>query len=1070
MSPVADTTWTPVSERFPHTCILASAGSGKTYQLTQRYLGLVAAGAPPGGILATTFTRLAAGEIKSRIFMRLADAADDEGKRALLASAFGQDDIGRDAVLDLLRRLKDEMHRMQVRTLDSFFGAIVSAFAIELGVPPDGRIIDDAMAPHLRSEAVRRMLAAGDGERLVALLRLLTPGASDRSVVRVIDGIVDSLYPLYRDSEPAAWSALPRGKELSPAVVSDAIARARAVPLAGKQMPKTRDGDMDRAQIADWSGFVKQGIGAKIAAGADTFGPTLIPPDLLAAYEPLVEHARAVLINRIRDQTIATYDLLDLYHTHYADVKRELRAMTFTDLTAAVLDAEKLGTFDAVCYRLDATIQHLLLDEFQDTNVLQWTALAPIATEIISDETRPRTFFCVGDVKQSIYGWRGACPEILAGIPTLLAPADGPGVIVPKRLHTSYRSAQVVIDAVNRVFESITANPALADRVEAALQFAEGFETHETARNDLRGAVELRVAPAAGDEKPEVVRLRAAAELVSRLYREAPDKKIGVLMRTNRAVARFRWELGPGRLDVPSSGRGGGPLTESPAVNAVLDLIRLADHPDDTVSGFNVARGPLGPVVDLTDERDAARRYEVARHVRRRLLDKGYAATIAEWTAAVADACDEAEYRRLLQLVEIAGEHDEVATSRPADFARWVELRIVPDVRAASVQVMTIHQSKGLEFPIVVLPELDWKLAGESPRPVVFERDGTVGPVVRVCRWMAKEIRALVPEVEPLFDLYYERTVRESLCLLYVAMTRAEEGLYMVIDAPKGKTPERIPATAAGVLRAAMADPGSAPAPGSVVFSEGSETYPGAPGASPPVRDAPADAPPARRLAVKLAQPRGTVPRTLTALRPSQRAAVDGTRGDVFRGGDANARDRGTAIHKLFEQVEWLDSFDPDEAALLALVRRTLPRRDDAWGREAVESFLAALARPSVRDTFTRPSGAGDVRVWRERSFARLVATDGADAADGPGLRLVQGVIDRLVLEIDPVAPSSARATVIDLKTDAVEASRAEERAEGYRGQLESYRDAVVEMFGLPESAVGMVLLFVEPGVAVALR
>ncbi len=142
-----------------HTLILASAGSGKTYQLTNRYLGLLASGAPVGSMLATTFTRAAAGEIRDRVLMRLADAADDAGERTALAADIGADHLDRNEILRLLRELTTNMHRTQIRTLDSFFGAVVRSFAIELGVPVDAPIVDGAEARAVRYEAIRAMLA-----------------------------------------------------------------------------------------------------------------------------------------------------------------------------------------------------------------------------------------------------------------------------------------------------------------------------------------------------------------------------------------------------------------------------------------------------------------------------------------------------------------------------------------------------------------------------------------------------------------------------------------------------------------------------------------------------------------------------------------------------------------------------------------------------------------------------------------------------------------------------------------------------------------------------------------------
>ncbi len=604
--------------RFPPTSILASAGSGKTYALTNRYLSLLAAGVGVNSILASTFTRLAAGEIRDRLLDRLAGAAESADERGNLARIIGRKELSRAEVLDLIRTLMRNIHRLQIRTLDSFFGSLVNCHALELGVPLAGRIIEADEAAVVRREAIGRVLAGGRGAggggggggqgagrggrpRMVTLLRRLTQGSTNRSVFDVIDRVVANLYEIYREADFAAWEWVPRLPTLPGAELPEALGRLEAAaPTQRSRHIKAHRTDCDRARAGDWEGFVEKGLAPRIAVGDRTYYKAPIEPHVIEAYRPIIDHARAVLINRLRGQTIATRRLLSLFDIEYRSVKQRLGVLTFPDIMAAMLDARRLGTFDEMCFRIDAAIRHLLLDEFQDTNVGQWRALEPIALQIVSDETEPRSFLCVGDVKQSIYGWRDACPEILDQIRQLLSGPDGSSAIVPETLTRSYRSSPVVIDVVNLVFGSLTNNPALEEFPEARELFARGFSVHDTAKKDLPGYAVLRTVKRAGPQQStDAPRLAEAATLVKMLHKQAPRMSIGVLTATNRAVSRLLFEFGPGRLNLPASGRGGGPLTDSPAVDIILDLLRLADHPDDTICGFNVARSPLGPLVGL---------------------------------------------------------------------------------------------------------------------------------------------------------------------------------------------------------------------------------------------------------------------------------------------------------------------------------------------------------------------------------------------------------------------------------------------------------------------------------------
>jgi ATP-dependent helicase/nuclease subunit A len=1056
-----------------HVAIRASAGSGKTFQLTNRYLQLIAAGAEPSSILASTFTRLAAGQIRDRILTRLAAAAEDPASCRELAGHLELPLLSPAHATSILARLAKQMHVMQIRTLDSFFAAIVRDFAIELQVPLGAEVIDEEQAASLRARAVELMLDEHDPQRLIDLLRLLTQGASDRAITSKIDSTVSELYDLWREATADAWECVPQPPgRLSPPHLINAIKRLEAAACpSGDRWRGAFEKDCECARLWRWSDFLTGGMAKAVASGANTYYRSPIPDELLQAYAPVVRHAIAEVIGRVRDQTIATRDLLGAFHGHYEAVKRRQRAVTFADLAGAMIRAQKTGAFDEISFRLDAKLAHLLLDEFQDTSIVQWNALAPLAHEVTSVAPPQKSFFCVGDVKQSIYRWRDAAPEVLDELPRML-----PGLEI-RTLAKSYRSAPAIIDAVNQVFECIDQNAAVADHANAAAAWARGFTPHETAKTELPGYVELRFCKrTAENEEADVIRLRAAAECAAQLHLANPHMSIAVLTRTNRAVGRLLYELGPSRLNVPGgvSGRGGGPLTDAAPVNVILDMLQLADHPDDTVAAFNVARSPAG-ALNFARRRDAddpkARpdswwndgrvRRSVARTIRRSLLDRGYAATISEWVREIARgaACDARELRRLGELVTLADAFDREAagaTIRPADFAARVEKTRIADIQPAAVQVMTIHQAKGLEFEAVILAELGSKLSGEGTPSVIVERgDGEheIGPVTRICRYMKDDFVPYVPDLAPMFRQHQQRVVRESLSVLYVAMTRAIHGLYMIVNPPEtnkdGSASMKGFKTLAGVVRCALAP--NQTSPDTVAFSHGNPDW----HQSLVVRAAqrPDETP---IQSIQLAAGNDDDGRFGSAVAASEEAEVSMPLARQLRLPDGEARDRGSALHALFEQIEWLEEYSPDEVALARFVRSRLPRREERWALARVREFLRAIASPAVRDTLSRRGAdASQLQVHREHPFARF--------AHG-GIQ--RGTIDRLVVALDRHC-AAASATIIDFKTDACSAHDVVSIATHYRAQMAIYRSAVSEMLGVAPDAVAARLLFVGAGAAV---
>src|SRR5262245_61282871 len=209
--------------RFPHLVIRASAGTGKTHQLATRFIGLLAAGARPDQILATTFTRKAAGEILDRVLSRLAAAADDDAHRQQLAQDIGRS-LARDDCRALLVTTVRQLHRLHVGTLDGYFIRVATQFGPELGLPPGWAIGDELIDAVLRDEAVEQLLATGRSADLLALVHALAKGATQRSVSRLVHDTVAGLFDVFRDAQPVAWDALQYPPALRPEELVQALA------------------------------------------------------------------------------------------------------------------------------------------------------------------------------------------------------------------------------------------------------------------------------------------------------------------------------------------------------------------------------------------------------------------------------------------------------------------------------------------------------------------------------------------------------------------------------------------------------------------------------------------------------------------------------------------------------------------------------------------------------------------------------------------------------------------------------------------------------------------------------
>lgn len=1075
----------------PHRRILASAGSGKTWQLTTRYLSLLL-GRPdlaPESILATTFTRSAAGEIRQRVLARLAAAAidDDRGRREIAGIAGSGPGLGRRAIDpqacgELLRRVLDAADRLQIRTLDSFFFAAATGAAFELDLPQPLTPLDERGMERMLRGAIEAVAEGGhaDGAPVEALLDALAEGHPARSVESLIDSAVRHLLNLAEESDPSAWSW-----RLSPEPLLDLAATLGAVDreidrhqdrkaIAKALMKLRRElagmaAGGEPTPLQAWAALAKSGVLAKVVAGERSFNRSPIDDALLATLQPIADRVLWELERAALRRSEATRRALDLVRERWAALEREQRATTYAEVTRAVGRHLTEQGHAELLRRMDARVEHLLLDEFQDTSREQWLALRPLASEIVAHGDGGRGFFAVGDLKQSIYGWRGGDPSILEHLQDRFEQGVGGVELGDTALSSSWRSSPEVLALVNGVFGRIGQNrSALRASQRAAAWWSGVFSTHTTQRGP-GGVAELHLVAAGADggggggEAEEAEQeseagggrdpiLARTVELVRDLQRVDPNGSIGVIARRNSVVARAIAVLrGAG---IAASGSGGGSLRDSAAVNAMLDFLRFVDQPDHSIAWFHAASSPLGTALRLDRDATGSVRRSVAAGWRQRLAADGYAATLEEIGRTVADSLTDADDRRWRRLLQHAERADAGPWVRPAEFVAAMEAVRLGDAASERTTVLNIHQSKGLEFDAVIAIDLGFDLKGKGE--VLVSRDES-GRVERVVRRVAEIDK--VPAFAEVVSAHDAAAVRESLCMLYVALTRAKRRLFALVESrSKATTEPRM--TADGVIVEALCggrwSPGLAWSAGDPQWREAAESGSG--------------------LAVAATSPR-CKPRHAIAFEPiaehrrtRRRVAASEHRPGKLRLaveiGDPAAAGRGTAFHALFESIRFIEDGVPDDAALDRMLRRAVPRPHrvlgesaEAWRAELIRRFRDLIAMPAIAEVLRRP--AADATVWCERAYASV---------DAGGV--VRGEIDRLVACGMPGAWRNAE--IVDFKSDRVaegcdQAEWAAEKAAHYRPQLERYREEVARRLRLPHSAIAMRLVLLELGRVVEL-
>jgi len=1035
-----------------HTLLLASAGTGKTFRLTSHFLGLLFRGVPPARILATTFTRKAAGEILDRVLERLLEATRDPKALDELNAALACKTVSAADCTAKLAELTRGIDQFRVRTLDAFFVHLAQLFALDLGLAPGWSILDEADNRQLEAEALSRALTEADRAEWLVLLRTLQMTPASRSVHEALASAVKIARSAFLDSAREAWDTFDPGLGFA----EERVAEIRAA-LAAFQVPVTQKGEPNknwekahRQALAhfdaeNWKGLLELGLIKKLLAG-EPFSRLPIDVDV---FGPVAQHAQHRMLVALRARNAATRALLERFEVAYSRLKRARGGYRFEDLPAFLAPPGAHGEDPLLerqldmWYRLDGRIDHLLLDEFQDTAPIQWRILRRIADEVLADGTGERSFFCVGDVKQSIYGWREAEPRLLAGM------AERYPQLVPETIAKSWRSSRIVLETVNRVFRDIGANTALDGEQEraAATEWQRAFAEQDAAKPKPGATWFLQAEPKGEGENAVFPVLRMAAQRAAEIVREAPHCTVGILLRRGTYLARLIYLLR--REGIFASGEGGNPLTDSMAVLHALSLLQFADHPDDKAAAFHVQTSPFAAQAGLqpitNPETEDAERRAAARTLRERLASEGYGPFLAGLLREFgASGYGEWDRKRFSQLVDLAFAWDGRAGLRPSAFADFVREERVEDPSSAQVKVMTIHRSKGLEFDAVILPELD--LDPYNPRnEILTDRPEADGPITAVSRSASRALLASDPELERLAGIDVHRTVTEFLCLLYVAMTRAIHRLDLIAQDPARKTSAP---TYARILRAAFGT--DEPDEDGVLWrhAENDDPWWGSPKservesiAEPVVQDGLGLAP-------------------STRLRETPRRAPSAQEGGTVRSGadvlaprNRSAMTRGSLVHRTLAEVEWLEDFQATDAELLALGVEL--ESDEGLRAEALAEVRTALGREHIAALLSR-AGREGLEVWRERDFS-LVLPDA-----GGGEHIWTGAFDRVVLAEDG-------AEIIDYKTDRIPAGGLAQRVEFYRPQLEGYRRVLAQLTGLDESRIRCRLAFLSSGEVVDL-
>ncbi len=859
------------SEPHASVWVAASAGTGKTFVLTNRVLRILLTGCPPERILCLTFTRAAAAEMANRLNESLGQwvTCDRQMLCEQILSLTGEfpDEDQQDQARKLFARVLDVPGGLKIQTIHSFCQSLLGRFPLEAGIAPHFQVMDERTALEHLTRARDVVLGEAKNDLNPALARALTHisrKVTENSFAELIGQLIGQRAGLGRMMGhfrllDRAILAMRKMLDISPAESRDSIVRAACredfidsdgLRLAVDALLTGSPANQDTARkIAGWlsdpgrrpenfadytTAFLTQGGGIRKS----------LMPKKMAERHPVAFEAMAREAVRLQtiEEKLKLMTLLDnsaallsvgaALLEAFRDSKRRHGVMDYDDLILKVTGLiGRTAIADWILYKLDGGIDHILIDEAQDTNPEQWQVVKALANEFFVGEGRTeniRTLFAVGDVKQSIYSFQRADPKEFVDNRRLFQQKslDAGLVFHDVNLALSFRSTRAVLDLVDRVFDDPDSRHALS--------FSQEQIIHNSSRTGEGGLVELWPAekveqqPTPEDWQPPVVQqpskspeMKLAIRIADRidgwlrdgerLHSRARTVTAGDIMILVRRRTKFDDYMirALKARKIPVAGQDKMLLSEQ---IAVMDLIAVGNFvllPGDDLTLAVVLKSPfIGFSEDDLYDLAYGRRASLWSTLLSRKAERSVFQAAADFLTALTNLADilppfefyshllttcrgrEKLLRRLGEeasdpideFLQLAMGYETSNISSLQGFLGWVErgkVEVKRDMeqnksQSPQVRIMTVHGAKGLQAPIVILPDscqipkrgqaLLWANDGEGSENLLFwpqKSDYELGP----CKVARDEIN--------------QTRDQEYLRLLYVAMTRAEDRLYI---------------------------------------------------------------------------------------------------------------------------------------------------------------------------------------------------------------------------------------------------------------------------------------------------
>ncbi len=1040
----------------------ANAGTGKTHVLVNRFLRLLLDGNEPHRIVCITFTKAAAAEMQSRIIETISELIllDDISLKNKLEEKFEEKfELKKLARAKInLANILDFPEQLRIQTIHAFCQGTLKSFPLEAGIPPFFNVIDDIVAEELLGEAWKKQIDNKQNESLGFLLarfqlfsikKLFQELIYERErIFALIQGKGglneyigflkarlgvgdDDISRIEHELKTAAQETV--NNIMQAQIVAFNKDVSNALEMYGKTKNIEELGTIFNTQQGSFRGYYNQ----------KKFAEKFPQLSLLAAE---FSHKVTEVLDRKRDIELfnITKNVLIVFSSFcetYEKLKKQKYLLDYDDLiqkTAELLDKRNPNSA-WVLYKLDGGIDHILLDEAQDTSPNQWKVIDALTGEYFSGEgakNKAGSLFVVGDEKQSIYSFQGADVEVFSERKIRFEKLGTENIEVKFEslsLDTSFRSCKAVIDIVNNVLAN--------DKVNKAVTVS-GIKEHLISRKDKFGYFEINKL-CGNDVKSDHSKERISWQLPREYITEDELKnkeivanqvvqRVDDILNRSYALASTCAKPLPGDImillkkrdelcdmiirklqekNIPTSGIDRLNLNDNLVIKDLIALGKFILLPNDDLNFASLLKSPLFEIseehlFELCYKRESSVYASLSKNNKfKNIRDK-----IEEVRSSAQDNSCFAFYFNVIEVLGLRGSfisyfgtqaneiideflgivknYETTISHSLQNFIGWfekgdIEIKRNLNNKQGEVRILTVHGAKGLEAPIVIIP--DSTSTSNSLFKFGFSGDLFLCP-------MSKNYKnELCREVENIYDIKEED---EYYRLLYVALTRARDELYIFGYKPRSSNTE----TWHNIVMDAVKD---------VVHEDGerfiytSESYLNS--VIPAAKDKLTEG-------KKLEFGEYKKEKEVEVISPSALYRADDRKGLSTTNVDFAW---GSAAHKLLEVLPNIEEGKKQEAATVLL--KDYPELDEVQKQKITAEALGTLNNPEFKFVF-----GGNSRA--EVPICGMI-----------GDKYISGKIDRLI-------ESENEIIVIDYKTNKINEADIAEASEKYRGQLEAYK------------------------------